>query len=71
MYSVPTPQAPSQPLTVDATNYSGPLSERMKLATNMNYFALLSRQCLKAVQVAFQELQSLRLVDAEPGSFVR
>lgn len=35
--------------------------ERMKLATSMNHFALRSRLCVKAVQAAFQELQSLRL----------
>jgi hypothetical protein len=45
--------------------------ERIKLATKMNHFALRSRLCLKAVQAAFQELQSLRLVSAEPGSCVR
>jgi hypothetical protein len=45
--------------------------ERMKLATKMNHFALRSRLCLKAVQAAFQELQSLRLVSTEPGSRVR
>jgi hypothetical protein len=31
----------------------------MKLATKMNHFALRSRMYLKAVQAAFQELQSL------------
>jgi hypothetical protein len=39
--------------------------ERMKLATKMNHFALRSRLCLKAVQAAFQELQSLRLAGAD------
>src|SRR5215210_4997744 len=32
--------------------------ERMKLATSMNHFALRSRLCVKAVQAAFEELQS-------------
>jgi Transposase DDE domain len=45
--------------------------ERMKLATKMNHFALRSRMYLKAVQAAFQELQSLRLAGAELGSCVR
>jgi hypothetical protein len=45
--------------------------EQMKLATKMNHFALRSRLCLKAVQAAFQELQSLRLAAAEPGMCVR
>jgi|1186.fasta_scaffold73483_1 hypothetical protein len=39
--------------------------ERMKLATKMNHFAVRSRIYLKAVQAAFKELQSLRLLDAE------
>ncbi len=42
--------------------------ERMKLATSMNHFALRSRLCVKAVQAAFEELQSLRLVGDEPMS---
>jgi len=42
--------------------------ERMKLATSMNHFALRSRWCVKAVQAAFEELQSLRLVGDEPMS---
>ncbi len=45
--------------------------ERMKLATKMNHFALRARLCVKAVQAAFKELQSLRLAGAEPGSCVR
>ena len=45
--------------------------ERMKLATKLNHFALRSRMYLKAVQAAFQELQSLRLPGAEIGSCVR
>src|SRR3982751_3547364 len=45
--------------------------ERMKIATKMNHFAVRSRLCLKAVQAAFQELQSFRLTGAEPGSCVR
>lgn len=45
--------------------------ERMKLATRMNHFALRSRLCLKAVQAAFQELQSLRLSSAVSGLCVR
>ena len=46
--------------------------ERMKLATKLNHFALRSRLCLKAVQAAFQELQSLRLLaSAGSGSCVR
>ncbi len=45
--------------------------ERMKLATKMNHFALRSRMYLKAVQAAFKELQSLRLLGAERGSCVR
>jgi len=45
--------------------------ERMKIATKMNHFALRSRLSLKAVQAAFQELQGLRLLSAEPGSCVR
>jgi hypothetical protein len=38
--------------------------ERMKLATQMNHFALRSRLCVKAVQAAFGELQDLRLSQA-------
>ena len=45
--------------------------ERMKLATKMNHFALRSCMYLKAVQAAFQELQSLRPPGAEIGSCVR
>lgn len=45
--------------------------ERMKLATKMNHFALRSHLCLKAVQAAFQELQSLRLAGAESSACVR
>lgn len=45
--------------------------ERMKLATKINHFALRSRMYLKAVQAAFQELQSLRPPGAELGSCVR
>lgn len=45
--------------------------ERMKLATKLNHFALRSRLYLKAVRAAFQELQGLRLVDAEAGACVR
>ena len=45
--------------------------ERMKLATKMNHFAVRSRMYLKAVQAAFQELQSLRLPGAELSSCVR
>ncbi len=45
--------------------------ERMKLATKMNHFALRSCMYLKAVQAAFQELQSLRPLGAEIGSCVR
>jgi hypothetical protein len=45
--------------------------ERLKLATKTNHFALRSRMYLKAVQAAFQELQSLRLPGAELGSCVR
>jgi hypothetical protein len=45
--------------------------ERMKLATKMNHFAMRSRIYLKAVQAAFKELQSLRLVSAERVSCVR
>ncbi len=45
--------------------------ERMKMATKINHFALRSRMYLKAVQSAFQELQSLRLPRAELGSCVR
>lgn len=45
--------------------------ERLKAATKMNHFALRSRPYLKAVQAAFQELRTLRLPDAEPGSCVR
>ena len=45
--------------------------EQMKLATKMKHFALRSRLCIKAVQAAFQELQSLRLAGAEPGVCVR
>ncbi len=36
--------------------------ERMKSATELNHFALRSRLYVKAVQAAFEELQSLRLV---------
>jgi hypothetical protein len=45
--------------------------ERMKMATKMNHFALRSCMYLKAVQAAFQELQSLRPPGAEIGSCVR
>jgi hypothetical protein len=41
--------------------------ERLKLTTKINHFALRSRMYLKAVQAAFQELQSLRLPGAELG----
>ena len=40
--------------------------ERMRIATKLNHFALLSRLCVKAVQAAFQELQRLRLAEDEP-----
>jgi hypothetical protein len=40
--------------------------ERIKIATKLNHFALRSRLCLKAVRAAFEELQSLRLLGAEP-----
>ncbi|MCA1837791.1 MAG: IS701 family transposase, partial [Actinobacteria bacterium] len=36
--------------------------ERMKIATNMNHFALRSRLYLKAIQAAYQELQKLTSV---------
>jgi hypothetical protein len=39
--------------------------ERIKIATKLNHFALRSRLCLKAVQAAFEELQSLRVLGAE------
>jgi hypothetical protein len=45
--------------------------EQMKIATKINHFALRSRLCLKAVQAAFRELQSLRSAGAEPGVCVR
>jgi hypothetical protein len=44
--------------------------ERMKIATKMNHFALRSRLCLKAVQAAFKELQSLQLASCSTW-FVR
>lgn len=40
--------------------------ERMKIAQKMNHFALRSRLCVKAIQAAFKELQSLRLADDGP-----
>ena len=40
--------------------------ERKKIATKLNHFALRSRLCFKAVQAAFKELQSLRLVGDGP-----
>lgn len=40
--------------------------ERIKIATKLNHFALRSRLCVKAVQAAFKELQSLRLVGDGP-----
>ena len=45
--------------------------ERLKLETKMNHFALRSRMYLKAVQAAFEELQSIRLAGAGLGSCVR
>lgn len=44
--------------------------ERMKLATKKNPFALRSRMYINAVQVALEELRSLRLAGAETW-FVR
>jgi DDE superfamily endonuclease len=42
--------------------------ERMKIAQKMNHFALRSRLCVKAVQAAFKELQSLQLLGDGPTS---
>jgi hypothetical protein len=67
----PTKTVRTQTNHVFASLYAFVKLERMKLATKTNHFALRSRLCLKAVQAAFQELQSLRLVSAEPGSCVR
>jgi IS4 transposase len=67
----PTKTIRTQSNHVFASIYAFVKLERMKLATKMNHFALRSRLCLKAVQAAFQELQSLRLASAEPGVCVR
>lgn len=40
--------------------------ERMKMAQKINHFALRSRLCLKAVQAAFKELQTLQLGGDDP-----
>lgn len=42
--------------------------EKMKIAQKMNHFALRSRLCVKAVQAAFEELQSLKLLGDGPTS---
>jgi hypothetical protein len=67
----PTKTIRSQSNHCFASIYAFVKLEQMKLATKMNHFALRSRLCLKAVQAAFQELQSLRLAGAEPGVCVR
>jgi hypothetical protein len=38
------------------------LCERLKLALELNHFALRFRWCLKSIQAAVQELRGLRLV---------
>ncbi len=55
----PTKIVRTQSNHVFASIYAFFKLERMKLATKMNHFALRSRMYLKAVQAAFQELQSL------------
>jgi hypothetical protein len=67
----PTKTIRTQSNHVFAAIYAFVKLERMKMATKMNHFALRSRIYLKAVQAAFQELQSLRLPGAELGSCVR
>jgi hypothetical protein len=42
--------------------------ERMRIATKLNHFALRSRLSVKAVQAAFEELQSLQLAGEAPMS---
>ncbi len=67
----PTKTIRTQSNHVFASIYAFVKLERMKLATKMNHFALRSRVYRKAVQAAFEELQSLRLAGAESGSCVR
>lgn len=67
----PTKTIRTQSNHVFASIYAFVKLERLKVTTKMNHFALRSRMYLKAVQAAFQELRTLRLSDAEPGSCVR
>jgi hypothetical protein len=58
----PTKTIRTQSNHVFASIYAFVKLERLKVATSMNHFALRSRMYLKAVQAAFAELQSLRLL---------
>ena len=58
----PTKTIRTQSNHVFASIYAFVKLERMKLAMKLNHFALRSRMYLKAVQAAFAELQSLRLL---------